>query len=107
MCGKPGQGMGPGIGQGARPEGELAEHGFEKTKLKGELGEGEFIGSFFVKGVPPNGPTQVKYVEMLERYEQDQARALEKEPIPAEQRESIRRYFDALKPPAEPEPSKP
>ena len=98
--------MGGGIGQGARPEGELGDHAFERTKLKGEMGEGEFIGSFFVKGVPPKGPTQVKYVEMLEQYEHEQARALEKEPIPAEQRESIRRYFDALKPPAEPETPK-
>ena len=56
--------------------------------------------------VTTSAVTQVKYVEMLERYEHEQARALEKEPIPAEQRESIRRYFDALKPPVEPEPSK-
>ena len=99
--------MGPGKGQGERPEGQLGDVGFDRTKLKGPLGEGEFIGSFFVKGVPPKGPAETKYSEMLGEYEHQASQALEKEPIPAGQRDQVRRYFDALKPPAEAPPAKP
>lgn len=96
--------MGAGLGQGARPAGPLGEHAFKTTKLKGERGEGEFIGSFFVRGVPPKGPAETKYTEMLGEYRQEAAQALEKEPIPADQRDQVRRYFDSLKPepPAKP-----
>ena len=95
--------MGGQPGGGARPPVQLGEHAFDRTKVSGPLGEGEMIGSFFVKGVPPKGSGEVHYVEMLGQYEHEMTQALEKEPIPAEQRESIRRYFDALKPPPEPE----
>lgn len=92
--------MGGGIGQGPRPEGNPGDIGFERTKLKGPLGEGEFIGSFFVRGVPPKGPAEVKYVEILRQYEQENTQALEKEPIPVGQREQVRKYFESLKPQA-------
>ena len=78
---------------------ELGEHAFQRTQLKGALGEGEFIGSFFVKGVPPKGAGEVHYVEMLGQYEHEMTQALEKEPSPADRREQVRRYFDARKPP--------
>lgn len=91
--------MGGGIGAGPRPEGEPGDVKFDRSKLGGQMGEGELIGSFFVRGVPPKGPTQTKYVEMLEQYEHEASQALEKEPIPAGQRDQVRQYFDALKPP--------
>ena len=97
-------GMGPGLGTGPRPEGIADGVGFEKTKLKGRQGpEGEIVGSFFVKGVPPKGPAEVKYVEMLGKYEHENAEALEREPIPVGQREQVRKYFDSLKPVAKPD----
>ena len=101
--GEPGQGMaGGGPGQGPRPEGTAENVGFDRTKLKGQQGpDGEIVGSFFIKGVPPKGPAEVKYVEMLGKYEHENAEALEKEPIPVGQREQVRKYFDSLKPDAD------
>ena len=95
-----GQGMNGGQGTGPRPEGVAEGIGFDRTKLKGKQGEGDIVGSFFVKGVPPKGPSEVKYVEMLGQYEHENAEALEKEPIPVGQREQVRKYFDSLKPKA-------
>ncbi|GEM_PF-2406306 len=106
--GKGGRGMGGGLGEGPRPEGVADNVKFDRTKLKGVQGEeGEIVGSFFVKGVPPKGPAEVKYVEMLGKYEHENAEALEKEPIPVGQREQVRKYFDSLKPEAKTEPDKP
>ena len=86
---------------------DLANLRYDRTKLKGPLGEGEFIGSFFVKSVPPKGPNETKYSEMLGEYEHQASQALEKEPIRASQRDQVRRYFDSLKPPPGGEPAKP
>ncbi len=93
--------MGAGIGQGFRPEGPLGDHDFDRTKVKTELGQGEIIGSFFVRGVPPKGPSETRYVELLGQYQHEATQALEREPIPAGQRDQVRKYFDSLKPPPE------
>jgi len=95
----PGNSGGSGQGQGDRQRGELNDAGFVKSKIKGQLGKGPILGSFMVKGLPPKGESNVEYKNAITNYKAAAEEALDKERIPANYRELVKDYFEAIENP--------
>ena len=93
---EPGDGLGEGFGTGTRPE-NPAEFDTEKTKVKSKLGKGTYVGSYFMKGEPPKGEAATQYAEVERAYAEEAMDALNKQKIPASQRDYVRDYFDAIR----------
>lgn len=93
---EPGNGLGEGQGLGPRPE-NPAEFDTEKTKVKSKLGKGTYVGSYFMKGEPPKGEAATRYAEVERAYAEEAMDALNKQKIPASQRDYVRDYFDAIR----------
>jgi tRNA U34 5-methylaminomethyl-2-thiouridine-forming methyltransferase MnmC len=93
---EPGDGLGEGQGYGTRPE-TPADFDTEKTKVKSKLGKGTYVGSYFMKGEPPKGEAATRYSEVERAYAEEAMDALNKQKIPATQRDYVRDYFDAIR----------
>lgn len=91
-----GQGMGPGKGTGHRPE-SPDDTATDKTKVKSQLGKGQYVGAYFMKGEPPKGEAAAQYADVQRVYAEDAMDALQKQKVPAAYREYVRDYFDALR----------
>ena len=89
---------GPGKGKGGRAEAPPGDVAFEKEKIKGKLGKGEILGSWFVKGEPPKGEAAAGYAEVATEAAQEMDSALEKEDIPLGYQKIVRDYFEAITP---------
>lgn len=94
--GEPGDGLGEGQGHGPRPE-TPADFDTEKTKVKSKLGKGTYVGSYFMKGEPPKGEAATQYADVERAYAEEAMDALNKQKIPATQRDYVRDYFDAIR----------
>jgi hypothetical protein len=93
---EPGDGLGEGKGYGTRPE-NPADFDTEKSKVKSKLGKGTYVGSYFMKGEPPKGEAATQYSEVERAYAEEAMDALNKQKIPASQRDYVRDYFDAIR----------
>jgi hypothetical protein len=93
---EPGDGLGDGPGYGTRPE-NPTEFDTEKSKVKSKLGKGTYVGSYFMKGEPPKGEAATQYAEVERAYAEEAMDALNKQKIPATQRDYVRDYFDAIR----------
>ena len=93
---EPGDGLGEGQGFGTRPE-TPADFDTEKSKVKSKLGKGTYVGSYFMKGEPPKGEAATQYSEVERAYAEEAMDALNKQKIPASQRDYVRDYFDAIR----------
>jgi hypothetical protein len=93
---EPGDGLGEGKGYGTRPE-TPADFDTEKSKVKSKLGKGTYVGSYFMKGEPPKGEAATRYAEVERVYAEEAMDALNKQKIPATQRDYVRDYFDAIR----------
>lgn len=93
---KGGSGLGPGEGYGERPE-NPADFDTEKSKVKSKLGKGTYVGSYFMKGEPPKGEAATQYAEVERAYAEEAMDALQKQKVPATQRDYVRDYFDAIR----------
>jgi hypothetical protein len=93
---EPGDGLGKGYGYGTRPE-NPTEFDTEKTKVKSKLGKGTYVGSYFMKGEPPKGEAATRYTEVERAYAEEAMDALNKQKVPAAQRDYVRDYFDAIR----------
>jgi len=93
---EPGDGLGKGKGLGSRPE-NPAEFDTEKSKVKSKLGKGTYVGSYFMKGDPPKGEAATRYADVERAYAEEAMDALNKQKIPAAQRDYVRDYFDAIR----------
>lgn len=89
---------GPGRGKGGRPEAPPGDVAFEKEKIKGKLGKGDILGSWFVKGEPPKGEARTEYEAAATEAAQEMDSALEKEEVPLGYQKMVRDYFDAITP---------
>lgn len=89
---------GPGKGKGGRQESPPGDVAFKKEKIKGKLGKGEILGSWFVKGEPPKGEAASDYANVATEAAQEMDSALEKEDIPLGYQKVVRDYFDAITP---------
>ena len=92
----PGPGQGEGEGLGPRPE-NPADFDTEKSKAKSKLGKGTYVGSYFMKGEPPKGEAATQYAEVERAYAEEAMDALQKQKVPASQRDYVRDYFDAIR----------
>jgi uncharacterized phage infection (PIP) family protein YhgE len=92
----PGNGLGEGKGEGPRPE-TPADFDTDKSKVKSKLGKGTYVGSYFMKGEPPKGQAATDYSEVERAYAEEAMDALNKQKIPAAQRDYVRDYFDAIR----------
>jgi hypothetical protein len=99
-----GGGGGSGKGTGERERGKLESAQFEQSKVSGRIGKGPILGSFFVKGMPPKGESNVEYRDAVTNYKAAAEEALDKERIPANYRELVRDYFDAIENPVVQQP---
>ena len=93
---EPGDGLGENQGYGTRPE-TPADFDTEKSKVKSKLGKGTYVGSYFMKGEPPKGEAATQYAEVERAYAEEAMDALQKQKIPASQRDFVRDYFDAIR----------
>lgn len=94
---EPGPGpKGEGFGYGERPE-TPADFDTEKSKVKSKLGKGTYVGSYFMKGEPPKGEAATRYSEVERAYAEEAMDSLNKQKIPASQRDYVRDYFDAIR----------
>lgn len=106
--GRQGRGNGPGggggRGSGERDRGNLDSANFEKSRVRGQIGKGPILGSFLVKGMPPKGESNVEYREAITNYRAAAEDALDKERIPANYRDLVREYFEAIESPVVEDP---
>jgi hypothetical protein len=65
--------------------------------VRGQLGKGVIVGSWFTKGEPPKGQAFAEYAEVRAAFEAEALEALQKQKVPAEYKEYVRDYFDAIR----------
>jgi hypothetical protein len=93
----PSGGGGPGRASGARPLGELADPGFRKEKVKGQIQNGSITSLSHFRGQGAKGTAPNEFKQALEAAEKDPASSLELERVPADARETVRDYFLKVK----------
>jgi hypothetical protein len=55
------------------------------------------VGAYFMKGEPPKGEAAAQYADVQQAYAEEALDALSKQKVPAEHREYVRDYFDAIR----------
>ena len=55
------------------------------------------MGSYFMKGEPPKGEAATQYADVQRAYAEEAMDALQKQKIPASQKDYVRDYFDAIR----------
>ena len=91
--GRPGNGLGGGLGTGLRPYREVADPGFQAEKVKGKLQQGAITGLSHFRGQGAKGDAPAEFVNALKAAEQETSSSLELERIPADAREVVKDYF--------------
>lgn len=71
--------------------------GLKRSKAKGMLGKGRYVGLYFMKGDPPKGKARVEYAEVEQAATEEAMDALENQRVPAAQRDYVKDYFDAIR----------
>lgn len=95
---KSGPGMGkPGMGRGGVARSNPTDTAFEKTRVRGDLTQGEIIARMKVPGAQGPGKATVAYEEMRTLYEQKAEDTVQNETMPLEHKTLIRDYFEAIK----------
>jgi hypothetical protein len=100
--GQPGQPGGPGQGgpgQGQRPIGDLdGPENFRSERLKGRVGQGKIVGSYFTRGAQVRGESEAEWEEVARAAEAQAAEALDKTRIPRRMADYVRDYIDSITP---------
>ncbi|MBX3470387.1 MAG: hypothetical protein KF878_26265 [Planctomycetes bacterium] len=99
--GQPGQGPagGPGQGFGPRPVGDLnTPETFRPERLRGRVGQGKIVGSYFTRGAQVRGESEAEWAEVARAAEAQAAEALEKTRIPRRMADYVRGYIDSITP---------
>jgi hypothetical protein len=89
--------MGEGEQGGGRREEAPGDLGFDKDRIKGKLGKGKIVGSWFSKGEPPSGEALTEYSNAQRTYSEEAKDALSKQKVPAEYQNYVREYFDSIR----------
>ena len=92
----PGQGMGEGQGQGERPEAE-SDAQFWDTRVRQKMQMGETVYGGKVGGDNRKGTTMVEVQEMVLTSITEDPEALDDTPLPKNQRDHTRGYFDSIR----------
>ncbi len=97
---EPGDGSGgPGQGRGGEPPESPDDVGIDKTKVRGQLGKGTYVGAYFLKGEPPKGEAAAQYAEVERAYAEAALDALHKQKVPPQYRDFVKKYFDGIRNP--------
>lgn len=91
-----GQGMGDGRGEGDRPEQET-DDGFYDTKVKQKVTRGTAVVTDRIDGPNIRGEVQEQINQQFEQAQTAPPDPLTDQPLPRQQREHARRYFEALR----------
>ena len=91
-----GQGMGEGQGQGERPEAE-SDAQFWDTRVRQKMQMGETVYGGKVGGDNRKGTTMVEVQEMVLTSITEDPEALDDTPLPKNQRDHTRGYFDSIR----------
>lgn len=91
-----GRGLGPGRGEGDRPEQET-DSGFYDTKVKQKVTRGTAVVTDVVDGPNVRGAVQEQVNAQFEQAKSAPADPLTDQPLPRQQREHARRYFESLR----------
>jgi hypothetical protein len=86
-----------GQGSGGEAPETPSDFSTEKTKVNSKLGKGTYMGAYFMKGEPPKGAAGVEYAEVEKAYAEEALDALQKQKVPAAQKDFVRDYFDAIR----------
>ncbi len=65
-------------------------------RLKAKLQQGEIIGSYFKRGLPPAGKAAKRFSTDVAKARQQAQDAMTEHGIPAEYRKLVKKYFDSL-----------
>jgi hypothetical protein len=99
--GKNGSGTGgKGQGRGGNPpEGKDGDGDFKNTFLGGKFDlSGKIVGVSSFKGLPAKGEAKAEYKELFKRFKKSAEDTLNKEKIPVEYKDYIKRYFESIRP---------
>jgi len=90
---------GPQQGQGNREIGELkGDEKFKATRIRGRVGKGKIVGSYFTRGAQVKGESEAEYTEVMRANATKSAEALDKTRIPSGMREYVKQYIDSITP---------
>lgn len=93
----PGNGNYPGGAPGGNRNERPEDLGFDKDRIKGPLGKGKIVGSWFTTGEPPSGKALTEYSDAQRTYSEEAKEALSKQKVPAEYQNYVREYFDSIR----------
>jgi len=65
--------------------------------VKSQLGKGQYVGAYSMKGEPPKGTAAAEYVEVQQKAAEQAMDALQKQKVPSAHRDFVRDYFDAIR----------
>ena len=66
--------------------------------MRGRVGKGKIVGSYFTKGAQIKGKSQAEYEEVMRANKAKAAKALEKTRIPKRMAEYVKGYIDSITP---------
>jgi hypothetical protein len=71
---------------------------FKATRIRGRVGKGRVVGSFFTRGAQVKGRSKAEYNEVTRAAKQRAAKALQKTRIPKRMAEYVKGYMESLTP---------
>ena len=84
---------------GKREIGDLnAPERFKATRVRGKVGKGKIVGSYFTRGTQVKGESKAEYEEVMEAEAAKASEALEKTRIPRGMKDYVKGYIDSITP---------
>jgi len=71
---------------------------FTPHRIRGQVGKGKIVGSYFTEGGQVRGESQAEYEEVAGAAADRAAEALEKTRVPREMADYVRDYIDSITP---------
>ena len=71
---------------------------FKATRIRGKVGKGKIVGSYFSKGAQIKGKSTAEFEEVMKANKAKAAKALEKTRIPKRMAEYVKDYIDSVTP---------
>ncbi|MBL4845191.1 MAG: hypothetical protein JKY65_06680 [Planctomycetes bacterium] len=71
---------------------------FRASRIRGRVGKGKIVGSYFTKGAQIKGKSKAEFEKVMRANKVKAAKALEKTRIPKRMAEYVRDYIDSVTP---------
>jgi len=75
-----------------------AERKFKATRIRGKVGKGKIVGSYFTKGAQIKGKSKAEFEKVMRANKVKASKALEKTRIPKRMQEYVKGYIDSVTP---------